>query len=119
MFRSILFSALVTATLLPAGAWAQSPPANQASGAPPITDDESQNLSQKIRDRLQSEGFKDVVVRPSSFVVRARDQNDKPVMMLIGPEGMTMITKPPTGNSPTGNSPMAEPPNGQDQIIQE
>jgi hypothetical protein len=114
MFRSILVPALASVALVTAAAWAQSPPSASASGAPETKGDDARNLPQKIRDKLTADGFKDVEVVPNSFIVSAKDKNDNPIMMLIGPNGMTMIKKPKAGNPST-----AEHKDSKDQTIQE
>lgn len=120
MFRSILLPALAAGALVSAPAWAQSaaPSTSPRATGPGSTgtkdDGAARSLPQKIRDKLQSEGFKDVEVVPNSFIVRARDKDDNPIMMLIGPNGTTMITQPKSGHPST-----AEHKDGKGQIIQE
>lgn len=114
MFRSILIPALASVAFVAGAAWAQSPPAAAAPGTSAAKGDDSRNLPQKIHDKLTADGFKDVEVVANSFIVNAKDKNDNPVMMLIGPNGMTMIKKPKAGDPST-----AEHKGGKDQIIQE
>jgi len=106
MFRHTLVSALAATWLLSVAAWAQSAaPPSAASGPPGTTsDDASQDLPQKIRDKLTADGFKDVKVTPSSFVVSAKDKDGHPVTMLIGPTGMTVISTPNAGSPSTAKS---------------
>jgi len=105
MFRHILIPALAAASLLPIGAAAQpGPPGTPSGPAATTNDDAGQNLPQKIRDKLTAEGFKDVKVTPSSFVVSAKDKDGHPVTMLIGPTGMTVITNPTAGSPSTAQS---------------
>jgi|tagenome__1003787_1003787.scaffolds.fasta_scaffold19722748_1 hypothetical protein len=51
----------------------------------------SQNISavQQIRKDLQDAGFTDVKVIAESFVVQAKSRDGNPVVMTIGPNGMT------------------------------
>jgi hypothetical protein len=118
MYRSILIPALALAALAAATAQAQSPPSAAKTDSPGIRTDEARNLPQEIRDRLKAEGFKDVEVVPNSFIVSAKDKNDNPVMMLIGPNGTTVVKKSKAG-PPSGPPSTAEHREGQDQIIQE
>jgi hypothetical protein len=118
MFRSVLFPALATAALGATVAWAQSPPSSAAPDRPAVETDDAQNLPQKIRDKLTADGFKDVQVVPNSFIVSAKDKDGNPVMMLIGPNGMTVVKKSETG-PPSGPPSTAEHKDSQDQIIQE
>src|SRR6202051_557950 len=54
------------------------------------------HLSQKLRDDLTKAGFTDITIMPSSFVVRAKDSQGKPVMMVIKPDSLTKVTKDTT-----------------------
>jgi hypothetical protein len=60
--------------------------------APSTADGSVQNVPQQIRDKLSSRGFQDVKVVPGSFLVSAKDKNGNPVMMIIGPDSMTMLS---------------------------
>ena len=114
MFRSILIPALALAALAAAAARAQSPPSAAAPDKPGIKTDGAQNLPQKIREKLTADGFKDVRVVPNSFIVSAKDKDGNPVMMLIGPNGTTVVKRSTPENPST-----AEHKDGEDQIIQE
>ncbi len=103
LFRTLL-PALAAALLVSGAAVAQSPqPA-----------DDAQNLPQKLHDELVSRGFKDVTVVPQSFLVSAKDQNGQPVMMLIGPNSMTVLSGPQPGAPNTAQSQ-----DDKDKLIQE
>lgn len=105
MFRHAFISALAAASLPPVVAWAQSTSPSTTANPPATTsDDASQDLPQKIREKLTADGFKDVKVKPSSFVVSAKDKDGHPVTMLIGPTGMTVISTPDAGNPSTAKS---------------
>jgi hypothetical protein len=54
------------------------------------------HLSQKLRDDLTKAGFTDITIMPSSFVVRAKDSQGKPVMMVINPDSLTKVTEDTT-----------------------
>jgi hypothetical protein len=51
------------------------------------------HLSQKLHDDLAKAGFTDITIMPSSFVVRAKDSQGKPVMMVINPDSLTEVTE--------------------------
>jgi hypothetical protein len=53
----------------------------------------SQNLvaAQKIKQDLQGAGFTDVKVVAESFVVQAKSKDGDPVLMTIGPHGMSVF----------------------------
>ena len=50
-------------------------------------------LSQKLQDDLTKAGFTDITVMPSSFLVRAKDSQGNPVMMVINPDSLTEVTE--------------------------
>jgi hypothetical protein len=78
----------------------------------------SQNLvvSQKIKQDLQSAGFTDVKVVAESFVVQARSKDGDPVLMTIGPRGMSvfeaMNSNDAGGNQTTTGSAESSTPSG-------
>jgi hypothetical protein len=53
----------------------------------------AQNVAaiQKLRQDLQSAGFTDVNIVAQSFVVQARSRDGHPVVMTIGPSGMSLF----------------------------
>ena len=44
------------------------------------------HISQRLRDDLTKAGFTDITIMPSSFLVRAKDSQGNPVMMVINPD---------------------------------
>ena len=60
----------------------------RASGQP--------HLSQKLHDDLTKAGFTDITIMPSSFLVRAKDSQGNPVMMVINPDSLTEVTEQTT-----------------------
>jgi hypothetical protein len=76
------------------------------------------HLSQKLHDDLAKAGFTDITIMPSSFVVRAKDSQGKPVMMVINPDSLTKVTEQtehqeaPLAGAIKGepNSPIPSPP---------
>ena len=50
------------------------------------------HVSQKLRDDLTKAGFKDITIMPSSFLVRAKDSQGNPMMMVINPDSVTEVT---------------------------
>jgi hypothetical protein len=55
--------------------------------------------AQKIRQDLQSAGFTDVKVVAESFVVQAKSKDGDPVLMTIGPHGMSVFEAMGTNSS--------------------
>jgi hypothetical protein len=83
--------AATTVTFLIAqAAFAQNAPSecNQAAGAGP-----EQNATQlqqaKIERTLQGAGFTDIEPAPTAFLVRAKNAEGKPVVMVLDPRSMT------------------------------
>ena len=104
--RVVLFcSALPLA--LAASAFAQQPGAPQSQNPGQQTQPQTfgqpgqqaqQNAAQpsqiqaKIRQNLQAAGFTDIHMMPSSFMVRAKDKDGNPVMMVINPDSIEAVT---------------------------
>lgn len=55
----------------------------------------SMPLQHKIRQELAQGGFTDIQVMPQSFLVRAKDRDGNPVMMMINPNSVTAVTAIP------------------------
>jgi hypothetical protein len=91
------------AVALSPSAFAQSSATSNQSGtqtAPSATAGQSSNqngsnqneaAAQKIRQDLTSAGFTDVNVVAESFVVQAKTKDGNPVVMTIGPHGMSVF----------------------------
>lgn len=80
--------------LIAAPAFAQSPTSpSQSAGQSSTTSTSTQSLaaSQKIKQDLQSAGFTDIKVVAQSFVVQAKSKDGDPVLMTIGPRGMSVF----------------------------
>ncbi len=52
----------------------------------------SQSVQQKVRQNLEQAGFTDIQLMPSSFLVRAKDRDGNPVMMVINPDSIAAVT---------------------------
>ena len=75
-----------------------SPPSSSTTGqsAPSTTQTPTHMghmISQRLRDDLSKAGFSDIKIMPSSFLVRAKDSQGNPVMMVINPDSMTEVTE--------------------------
>jgi hypothetical protein len=86
-----LLIAATTATFLVAqAAFAQNAPSdcNQAAGAEP--EKNTAQLQQAMIERtLQGAGFTDIETAPTAFLVRAKNSEGKPVVMVLDPTSMT------------------------------
>ena len=70
---------------------------------------QSGKLTQQLRDNLAQAGFTDIKIMPEAFLIRAKDKNGNPMMMVINPDSMTEIRAVDTNNannkpSPSGNN---------------
>jgi hypothetical protein len=106
----IACSAAAAADTAPAGSTSQNAAPDAQAPA---------HLSQKLRNDLTKAGFTDITIMPSSFVVRAKDSQGKPVMMVINPDSLTKVTEDTTEHQEAPlagaikgapNSPISSPP---------
>jgi hypothetical protein len=51
------------------------------------------HISDKLRNDLTKAGFTDITIMSSSFIVRAKDSQGNPVMMVINPDAQTELTE--------------------------
>jgi hypothetical protein len=79
-------SALAAQTTSPAPGSANDQNAQPANQAPT-------HMTQRLRDDLSKAGFTDIKIMPSSFLVRAKDSQGNPVMMVINPDSVTEVTE--------------------------
>jgi len=91
--RSLFVPALALGLALSGSAFAQSSGSPSAQpGSPANTPSANQGsplTAQKLRQDLQNAGFTDVNVVAEAFVVRAKTRDGNPVVMTIGPNGMS------------------------------
>ena len=113
--RSTILTAtgLALALALPAAAQStQSQPNNSSSSGQQsnMNNQANMNIRQHVKQDLEQAGFTNVQVMPESFLVRAKDKQGRPVMMVINPDSITAITEVDgngqsgSGNSGSGNS---------------
>jgi hypothetical protein len=80
---------------MPAFAQSTTSPGSQSSQATQNSsnDTPTQNVAaaQKLKQTLQKEGFTDVRVVAQSFVVQGKSPDGDPVVMTIGPRGMSVF----------------------------
>jgi hypothetical protein len=57
------------------------------------TDAQGPHMSQKLHDDLTKAGFTDITIMPQSLLVRAKDAQGNPVMMVINPDSLTEVTE--------------------------
>lgn len=80
-------------TLLSSAAFAQSPATQNHSntGQNSAASDQHLAAAQKIKQDLQGAGFTNVKIVAESFVVQAKSKDGDPVVMTIGPHGMSIF----------------------------
>ncbi|MBV8521200.1 MAG: hypothetical protein JOY71_03560 [Acetobacteraceae bacterium] len=62
-------------------------------------------IQQRLSQDLQRAGFRDIHIMPGSFLVRAKNKDGMPVMMIINPDSVTAITEvTPSGAGQGGGS---------------
>lgn len=66
-------------------------------------------IAQKLRSSLSQAGFTDIHVMPQSFLVRAKDQDGNPVMMVINPNSLMAVTAANPSNGTAGSHTGATP----------
>ncbi len=100
---------LIASTLLVAalaqGAYAQtSSSSTQSTSSNAQAAQQTQSLPAEIKNKLTQDGFTNVTVVPGSFVVSAKDKHGDPVMMMIGPNSMSILTAVNQQNQQTTGS---------------
>jgi membrane-bound lytic murein transglycosylase B len=114
---------VVATVLITSAAYAQSPgnsaPGQASPAAPPAAQGQTQSpaqIAQQIRQNLSQAGFTNIQLMPSSFLVRAQDNNGNPVMMVINPDSITAVTEFEQGKGATtgqgSTAPQGSKPNG-------
>jgi PRC-barrel domain len=67
------------------------------SAVPPSANSASTNTATPLRDNirgmLRKSGFTDISMMPSSFMIRAKDQQGNPVVMSVSPDSVTEISE--------------------------
>jgi hypothetical protein len=80
-----------------------SPPSEQGAAGMP-----SPKIAEKMHDSLTQAGFTDIHTMPQSFLIRAKDKDGNPVMMVVNPDSITSVTamssSHPAASNNNGNS---------------
>jgi hypothetical protein len=77
----------------PAASTAASSSCGEASGSASMQQGgASPRVVQKLHDNLTKAGFSDVQIMPQSFLVRAKDSDGNPVMMVVNQDSVTAVT---------------------------
>jgi hypothetical protein len=62
------------------------------------------NMQKMMRSNLEKAGFSDVKIMPESFLVRAKDPQGNPVMMVINPDSFEAVTTIAPNNGAKGGN---------------
>jgi hypothetical protein len=87
----------------------------QAKPAQPVA---GRSISRQLGEQLEQAGFRDVMVVPNSFVVRATNKDGHPVVMVVDSDAMTATELVPgrnlttSGQAPTAGSAPPSAPSG-------
>jgi len=87
------------------------PAAAKTDPAATVVDDaDSQSMPDKIREKLSADGYKEITVVPTSYVVSATDKDGKRVLLLVGPASSTILPEeePSTAQSPDDRKKMIQ-----------
>jgi hypothetical protein len=108
MRRMLILILVPLGWAMPASAQ-HSPPDQAAPQAPACQAPSGQAIGQNIRSDLARAGYRDIQMVPDSFVVRAKDPRGIPVMMVLSPNSITVVTE--VTPDETSGLPADEPPN--------
>lgn len=61
-------------------------------------------ISERLKNDLTKAGFTDIKIMPESFMVRAKDSQGNPVMMVINPDSVTAITEETQSTNSASNA---------------
>ena len=110
--RYLVVAAALTAATFSLPAWAQ----NNGQGATSSQTQGQQGTSSghhhmnqariehELRQQLTKAGFTDIRMMPESFLVRAKNAEGLPVMMVINPDSVTEVTAMGAGSGHAGTS---------------
>ena len=99
-----LAAATGAALALALPAVAQTTPPASNSGAQGQQAGDAGQVRQKLKQDLEQSGFTNVQVMPESFLVRAKDKQGRPVLMIVNPDSVTAITELGGGTAASGPS---------------
>ena len=82
----------------------------ETSANPAATNGANMHIAQKLRADLDKAGFTNITIMPSSLLVRAKNSEGNPVMMVISPDSVTALTDEGTqpSNSASNSKHMGE-----------
>jgi len=69
-------------------------------------------MRQKLEESLTKAGFTDIKIMPESFLIRAKDQNGNPMMMVVNPDSVTEVEAVTPNKSNSNNNAATNNANG-------
>ncbi len=100
----------MTAPQVQGGSRSTSPQAQEEPQSTPQVQSQQATvkIAEQIKSNLEQAGFKNIKLVPSAFIVRADDQNNNPVVMVVNPGSITAVSgmkdHTTTGQGPGGSS---------------
>jgi hypothetical protein len=116
MSKTVFVSALTLALAVSGTAFAQAPtgaanPPSPAAAKPQKPNQQSALTIDKLTQDLQKAGFSEVKVLEDAFLVQAKTKDGNPILMTIGPNGLSALEVSKTGggagHETTGQAPPA------------
>lgn len=101
--KTTLLAALLLAAATCGPALAQNA-TNSTSASQSAANAGQTTTAQKIQDDLKKAGFTDIKVVAESFVVQAKTKDGNPMVMTIGPHGMSVFEAMNTTTSGSGSA---------------
>ena len=109
MRNTVFVSTLALALAVSGTAFAQS--TTGATNSPSPNAAEQKNAGQpsvltvdKLKQDLQKAGFSEVKVLQDAFLIQAKTKDGNPILMTIGPNGMSALEMSNSGGATTGQS---------------
>jgi len=68
-------------------------PQNQTASPQDQGQSTAAEIAEQIKSNLEQAGFKNIKLVPSAFIVRAEDQNDNPVVMVVNSGSITAVSE--------------------------
>lgn len=101
--KSLLTASAIAVLLAAPAAFAQSQASNSPTSQSSASSSQSMAAASKIQQDLKDAGFTDVKVVAESFVVQAKSKDGNPVLMTIGPQGMSVFESMNTNAESSGS----------------
>ena len=103
--KTLMVASAVAVIALSQAAFAQNQTSNsQATSQPSANSNQTPVAAQQIQQDLKKAGFTDVKVVAESFVVQAKSKDGDPVVMTIGPHGMSVFEAMNSGSGSNASS---------------